>query len=295
MKLFLQRVMLFCAGPVAVFLILAALARPPVNPLVDTIHTVVIGDSHAQCAVDDSHLPGVANLAASSESYLFSYAKLRHLFRQPPPIHTVLLDISYHSFSSCYEDFIWGTYSKTILVQYARLFRMSERAMIVRHDRNSSISLLRGMLPLSASSFFHPQTFRLPGGYVAKDTDVPLNDYSIRHRIQFHYFQNGQVLPLSAFNQYWLERIVQLCRQNGVRLVLLSTPLHPAYRDLVPPLHRAACDNWIKDSGLEIVDLRNLSLPDDCFLPDGDHVNPRGAQIVTDHLADFFRPPPPAP
>ena len=295
MKSFLQHVMLFCTGPIAVFLILAALAPPPAIPLPDTIHTVVIGDSHAQCAVDDSRLPGVANLAAASESYLISHAKLRFLFREHPSIRTVLLDIGYHSLSTATEYQTWGPPSKPMLRRYARLLTFPEMASVVRHHPDAVLSFIRGTLPpriALRNSPFHPMEW---GGFFPKDTDQPLTPETIAWRIWGHFSDGSTPRRLSAFNQYWLERIVRLCRQNGVRLVLLSTPLHRAYRDQVPPFYRTACDDWIRNSGLEIVDLRHLPLPDDAFLPDGDHVNPRGAQIVTEHLAGVLCPPASAP
>ncbi len=62
---------------------------------------LVIGDSHTECAIDDSSFRRAANFSKSATSFVYSYAAFRKLITDNPHIDTVLL--SYHSSSLSYE------------------------------------------------------------------------------------------------------------------------------------------------------------------------------------------------
>ena len=43
--------------------------------LPDKVNTLILGDSHVECGLDDSILTGTANVSQSGEAYLYAYAK----------------------------------------------------------------------------------------------------------------------------------------------------------------------------------------------------------------------------
>ena len=72
-----------------------ALLSPP-----ESMCILVMGDSHAMCAVEESHIPGALNLARPGVGYDIVYAELRDIFeRQPDRWRAVILPLGYHSFS----------------------------------------------------------------------------------------------------------------------------------------------------------------------------------------------------
>src|SRR5437868_6763768 len=105
MIIFIRRLFLF----ILVFLILtigvisiSSLFMSKVNFKIDrTKNILVIGDSHTECAIDDSSFRRAANYSKSATAYIYSLAALRKLTADNPQIDTVLL--SFHSSSLLYE------------------------------------------------------------------------------------------------------------------------------------------------------------------------------------------------
>jgi hypothetical protein len=297
-SIFLRKFLLFCAAPALLFLGLLFLAlavpgRPPVVVFDRPIHTVIVGDSHCQCAVDDAVLPGVANLSLNSEGYIFSHAKLQLLFQQHPGIGTVFLGFSFHNLSSYYDDYIWGKQSGAVVRRYAALLTGAEKAALLRRNPAILVAFSLGLLP----------AWMAPGGtdgapfigaFEPVDTGKPLNTKSMLKRIRSQYYAGNHVAAFSILNRIYLVKIAQLCRAKGKRLVLLNTPLNEIYRSHIPPGYPEEYDALVRACGVEVVDFHDVTLPDDCFLPDGDHVNSRGARRVTEYLADYLREVPPA-
>jgi hypothetical protein len=87
----------------------------------------------------------------------------------------------------------------------------------------------------------------------------------------------------------WLWRILATCEARNIRVVLVNTPVHPRYRRRVPQSLVDAYDTTLHKAlrafpRTRYVDLSALPLEED-FYYDGDHVNSRGALIVTRILA----------
>ena len=64
------------------------------------ISDIYIGDSHIKHAINDSIIPNSLNIAESSESFYFSYFKLKILLENNPSIKKVHLGLSYHNLSN---------------------------------------------------------------------------------------------------------------------------------------------------------------------------------------------------
>jgi hypothetical protein len=285
MKRFLHKTLLFGAGPALVSIGLLLTDRSPPFTMDCSIDTIIIGDSHCQCAIDDAHLFGVTNLSMNSEGYLFSYAKLRFLLQDNPGIKIVLVGFSFHNLSSYYDEYLWGRQSQVPVRRYAQLLTISEKSALIIRSPDTVVSLLRGSLPTWIPA--EESNPRLPflGAFEPINTEKPLNKESMLGRARYQYYAGNNVAAFSVFNRRYLDKIVQLCREQEKRLIFLNTPLHATYRDLVPDIYKTEYESLRQSYGVEVIDFHDLALSDDCFLPDGDHVNSLGAQRVTDYLA----------
>lgn len=294
MRTFLRNFFQFCAGGALLilgllFTVLAIDGRPPPVILNNSVTTVVVGDSHIQCAVDDSALPGVVNLSMDSEGYIFSYAKLRYLLQQNPGIEKVILGCGPHNFSSYYEEGIWGEKSGPVLRRYTELLTPGERAEIILRNPCTLKDLSRGISSARFASFTPDGRVRFIGAFEAMNTGKPTDEASILKRIRSQFYIGEKVVSFSVIQRRYLDKIVQLCREQGKTLILLGTPLHEIYRSHVPPAYQAHYDAVVRTTDAEMVDFHDMVLPGSSFLPDGDHVNSRGAQQVTEYLARYLR------
>lgn len=112
----------------------------------------------------------------------------------------------------------------------------------------------------------------------------------MERRIAEQYFDaQGNLRGISQHNLHYLTKIVELARERGVELVLVSTPLHPEYERRVPRRFRDLYEEFIGAYQLEHFEFRGLALADEDFLPDGDHTNYRGAMRATIHFAAYHR------
>lgn len=105
MKKFLSNIFLFSLVFIVIAVSIISAASIYMNSIKFKIdeskNILVIGDSHTECAIDDSSFRRAANFSKSATSFVYSYAAFRKLIEDNPNIDTVLL--SYHSSSLSYE------------------------------------------------------------------------------------------------------------------------------------------------------------------------------------------------
>ena len=108
MKFFIKKTLIFiCLPLLALIFIISTLNfinynRAYTKRFDKSSTTVFCGDSHIELAINDSLMRNSVNVAKSSESFYFSYYKLKVMLNKNPSIKQVYLGISYHSLSSYY-------------------------------------------------------------------------------------------------------------------------------------------------------------------------------------------------
>ena len=242
------------------------------------VTTIVMGDSHAELAIDDRHWPQAINLANTSESFLFTYYKLQPLLAHNPQIRRVYLSYGYHSLSGYYDEVLSGKPAKDVATRYFYILPAPVRQHLLLSNRNALLLTLRniglnGIKNLVAHK--KPMLGQYENDFLAS-TMVP--EAMIR-RVKSQFYQDGKLIPFSENNISYLQRIVRLCKERHVDLVMLSTPVHPAYEARVPETYKQKYREVAQ--GLTLREFHNLLLPDNSFAPDGDHVSALGAQLVT--------------
>ena len=92
-------------------------------------------------------------------------------------------------------------------------------------------------------------------------------------RIKEQFFKNGQISEFAEFNLIYLNAIIEMCRQKGVELVLITTPLHSKYIQGIPKPYIEKFLKFVRVNNS--INLENIALVDSCFR-DGDHINNKG-------------------
>ena len=65
--------------------------------------------------------------------------------------------------------------------------------------------------------------------------------------------------------------------------------MHPFYRQNVPDIFIEKHRELIGKYGLEIIDLSNINMTNDCYFRDGDHLTQKGSLITTLKFNDYLR------
>jgi len=288
MKRFLKEIFAFTTIPlicvVIGLLLISYISKTIHYKLNDSITDIYIGDSHIQCAINDSLLQNSKNVATSAESFYFSYYKLENLIEKNQHIQKVYLGVSYHSLSNYYNDFISGEYSLSTSPKYFYFLPVEEQFKLVAWNRKDLPAFIKAVSRIGYTLLTDDGTYFSSFGYSNNFTNVTASKPSMEKRLQFQYYTNGKLNDFSEINLLYLKKIITLCKTNKIDLVLLNTPLHPYYKSKIPANYIAKFNEIAKSYNLKVIDFSNLSLSDSCFVPDGDHVSEKGARLATKEI-----------
>lgn len=251
------------------------------------INSLFIGDSHIQLAINDSIIPQSLNVGTTSETFYFSYYKLKILLKENPSIKNVYLGLSFHNLSDYSERFISGDYSASIAPKYYFILPLKEQLRLIYWNKTKLTSFVRDVIKIGVDQIFEEKYYPFIGGYSREFTASFAADSSMNKRIQFQYFNKGKLNSFSKFNIYYLNEIISLCKKSGVHLVMLNTPLHEYYCDKIPKVYKDELRKIVDKNHLNYIDFSDLKLGDNCFIPDGDHVSTNGADIVSEKLKNY--------
>lgn len=287
LAIFLSVAMLVC---VALFASVILLNRQAIHNcrVGEGVDSVIVGDSHTAWAIDDSGLEGVRNVSLNAEGYKYTYAKLQHLLRTEPRIKRVYLGFSYHNLSAYFDDYIVGPTFRFFVERYLSILTMADYAELVKRSPRDALDLLLRILRKGFSAGVRGEC-TLYGRFSEEPMTKEFDFSSMQKRIDAQYYVEGRLQRESASNLEYLGKIVRLCRDAGVELVALNTPLHPEYERRVPQPFRQLYERYLEDNGLRVFDFHDLKLTDADFLPDGDHANYRGAVLTSRRFAEYHR------
>lgn len=258
------------------------------------VHTVITGNSIARMSIDPGEIAGSVNVAQSAERFEVSYYKLRYLLELHAGIERVVLGISAdnfagHAFGLSTDDrhraghANLGIYNLVTLADTWRDDDLDVRTFLAAYLRTALFnpSFYRAALRDGA---YHP----FIGGFAPRDGRRPNHDAVYAQLAQNVYgAANGTRSPISPRARRYLDRIVRLCAERGVELVLVHVPAHPAHHALVPESFRAYFAGLLAElarrPALRVLDLGHERLPDDHFY-DHTHLNAAGARSFSRRL-----------
>lgn len=278
--------------------------------LQDGTDTLIAGDSHAEVGLEPTHIPRSTSIAISGENYFYTYFKIRYFLQYNPGIRNVILSCGWHNFARHYQDsFLFGDKASTKLAYFPLLDEEGRRTIrrwapeylvpLLANDAGLPINfykndflikciIIKGILHHDISKGDIP----FYGGY--RDLyNSRIDKSNIIKKIRIYYAKvpNTSEVEVSSIMVSYFRKIIELCRENSIRVILVNTPVHLKYREDVPCKMISEFDNIIKEAvsvpEVRYVDLTDFSLPESYFL-DGDHVNRNGADVVTAVVADIL-------
>jgi hypothetical protein len=246
------------------------------------VQSLFMGDSHVECAINPALLPDAVNLSQSSEALLFSYFKIKYILQNNPAVKRIYLGFSYHNISTYADEFTYGKYAYDVASRYFFILPLEQKEEIIKHNLKQLPKFLGKLLINGSTTLIEKEeNYSFLGSYKNEYKNVIASKQSMDYRISLQFYENGKQRGFSADNIVYLNKIILLCKEKNIELVLLKTPLHNYYKSKVPLTFIENYDSLISLNKVKVIDFGNLVLNDSCFLPNGDHVSPKGALLTT--------------
>lgn len=234
----------------------------------NTIDALIIGDSESYSSISPLHIwgqTGYTSYVCGSAGQTLDYSETllsRALETQNPKYVFLETDAIYRDLSA----------------QNVMLSSLTGQFDVFRyHNRWKTLSL---------SDFVQQINF----SWTDKYKGFILNNTSVPSKAVNHMKRTNAIQQISAINSQYVERIKSICDENGIKLVLLSTPStvnwnyerHNGVQQLADDLGCEYIDLNLKNNTLKIdweTDTRDA----------GDHLNYKGAVKVSDYLAEYLK------
>jgi hypothetical protein len=237
---------------------------------------IFLGHSHAQMAYDDKIIDSALNQASSGEAYFYTYIKLKKILESNRDKKVVFVEYSNNNIVSEMNDWIWD--DMHILERYklytAYIPRKEFELLISKNPKSTLLCQIRSVIN-NAYYIFRPKNIKtdtMMGGYVYLVRDKTDSLLKASSGVTRKNADRG----ISQENIQYLKKIIDLCKDYGIQVFLLRSPLHPKYeglsneREFEHLLHREL-------NGAEFLDFKDYPLPDSDY-GDLEHVNYRGAK-----------------
>lgn len=244
---------------------------------------LILGDSHTEYAIDDNIFKSSLNLSHSADSYFYSYLKIRKMKNENPQIDTLLLALSNHNLLIEYEDkWIFNTgHLKSKFRIYTDLMSFSDFIFLFMSNPSGVIQ-----------GFFESPKYSIK--LLLKGNDLKERDLgkfqsskrnSLEKDIELRKKNNKQrSLEYSEIEKGYLFDIIDFCNKNDIKLIFISTPLHPEYIKSKGKEFKLLNEFYNSNlSEFEFLNFSNFDISDEHF-QDSDHLNAKGAKLFTTHL-----------
>lgn len=265
--------------------------RPHTTP-----NILFLGDSHAQTAIDSAVFPAALNMAQSSEELVFTYYKLKYMLNACPDLDTVAISLAYHTLleyeekSPAFADESMMRYA-LILEDYMRITEWNYLKVFWLQALHWKLGLPNKFVwDYTMQAYRGQQTFdKAPfrGGSISHEA-AHLDSADIDEIMNRHFFpEAGKACGISQMQLYYLQRILALCRNHNVFLIVYNSPVSKKYAAAMP--HRYAL--WLQSTyhylsgqaGCRVFDYGNAMESESMFY-DHDHLNREGAQLFSAQL-----------
>lgn len=250
----------------------------------NTKQIVLIGDSHSECAFDDSVVNGLANYSQMGESYFYSYFKIKKLIDQNPNLNTLLIEISNTQIDKNTDRRIWGDkYLPFKLPIYGSFMDVESLGLLLENNskgfkasifpllKNNTKMLFKGVNYTNDIGGYHYLTTTINDSIAEYDA-IAIDTVSEKGNSKENF--DSRIYELD-----YLRKIIEYGESRGLTVFLVRSPLHSKYEGFVNE------SDFIKKiktefSTVEFLDFAYFPLSDEHFADVG-HLNYKGARVFS--------------
>lgn len=181
-------------------------------------NTVVLGNSNAQCGINDSLVNNWLNVSSAGAPMYISYYTMHELIKANSQIDTVILTVS------C-QDFDHRT--QMDFTRYFDKFLLRLPIYDYKILRYFSLTHLKVLLPFSLETY--KEVFFNKIGYVSQLGKYKFNHYDskLKESIELGDHKRDKD-PDMNITCHWLDKIVDECKSLNIKLIFLHTPYYHA-------------------------------------------------------------------
>lgn len=253
----------------------------------DNKNIIILGDSTTANGIDDTIFSGAVNMSQGATAYFYSYIKLRKFLKENPHLSKVIVAFHYTAINESEDDLVNG--KKNILnkvPRYLFLFNMNEKIKFLNkpgvfHAAFKSIRLSAEAIPKLIKT-----------GKVSY-SDLKIGDYSrvYNNRLGVHIEHVKKKNTNNAFKysqdqHEYLLKIVELCRDKNVELLLLNTPMYNLDKYIDTKDFLDYYNFYFSET--KFLDFSNFVLPEYGYA-DLIHLHYKGAEIFSQYLSDNYK------
>ena len=246
---------------------------------------LIAGDSLTARAIDDNIFSCAINISQPGTAYLYTYVKLRKFLDVNPHINQVIL--SFHGDSIQKSKDKWTIGSKNILTFVPTHFSLFTRDEIFLLIKKASFFSAVTKSPIRSII----ATFKMVTGRNGTYKDLNIGGYM---KLFGEYLEKDLESKRNIeeekdeYSQYQLDyllKIVELCQEKNIKLVLFRSPMYNSEKYGSKILLMNCYDNYF--SGIKYLDFSDFVLPENGYY-DISHLNHKGAEIFSQYLENNY-------
>ena len=284
MKQFIFKTLAFIATTILMFVLfwmLICSTRDELMNLPDNEQIVFLGNSHIECAVNDTIVKNSYNFGRSGDRIEIIYSKLKLIHRYNPQVDTIILLYDNVLYGHCcnksfatqiYSPYFYDTYNIYDIYNIITHSNLDYAQSHITHPFNWF--KLSDIIPsLFRENNNITKTYNL-GKYLYSKRDKLNLDIKIRGNNKVN------IISYDKLTLYFLEQTIKYCNDNNLTLIFMCPPQHNKCF-----LDSTYYKQVYKESYSDIpfYDFKTLQLPDSCF-GDLDHLNYKGAKVFSEYL-----------
>lgn len=288
MKPFITKTLLFVATGIAFIFLVCALiyffvSRGDFYRIDPTKTLLILGHSHPEAALNDTIIRNSMNLAESGESYFYTYVKLKPILHANPNIEAAFIEFTNNVVSEEMTEWIYSNkHVKFRFPKYAAYMGPKEFLTLFSHNfegtlfaTSFSVKNYLSFLASRSSDIIKAQQW---GGF--KNLSFSKVDSLLAHIDMDTYGKFQGNFPEK--NIQYLRKIIDMLRDNGLKVYLIRSPQHPQYPGF---RNETLLMNTYRERFADVpfFDFRNLTLEHHDFA-DLEHLNASGSDKFSKYV-----------
>lgn len=240
------------------------------------INSIVLGNSHSECAFNDSEISNLKNLSASGETYFYTFQKVKKILPKNKHIKYIFIEYTNIQIDSEMNSWTWG-YDQMSgkFPLYSPFMNTNDIKLLFKNNPEDFLSVLskstrENLLNVLRIDYSLSTKY---GGFlplkVSKIDSLLLNPKHKKVSMQ------KEKHSISNVNLQYLRKIVDYCNDNNVSLYLVRSPQHKntSYLKNEKLFLELKKSNFPE---LEFLDFNDFPLKNEEFADFG-HLNKKGA------------------
>jgi hypothetical protein len=250
---------------------------------------LILGNSHSECALDDSIIDHSVNFAQSGDCYFYTYYKAKKLLDVNPNLKTVILEYNNNCFFSEMDKWMYDEqHIGYKLPKFTHYMSLEDKLYLFYKNPGSYFIAYRDAikmkLKLSLKKSLETMVFLEWGEFRKNEKVADKNAFSKEALLaagQGFYSDSS----ISKVDLSYLKSIHDLCRSKQVKVILFRSPVHPSFPLVNEQELQAMRQTEFKD--LAFWDYLHFPLADSLFV-DPQHLNYKGAMLFSDTINHRF-------